>query len=116
MSEKIREALVRAYCYDRNAFKTLDPDLVEDMAKEVEQWLAEQSEELPRRKEVTASMHDCDGVICAGCQREGENAVIDHATVVIAKLKDDNLTSDYEWALRVTKAEAEIARLKAHLS
>ncbi len=32
----IREALARGYCTERNGKKVLDPDLIEDMAVEVE--------------------------------------------------------------------------------
>ena len=33
--EKVREALARAYCTERNKHKVLDPDLIGDMAKEI---------------------------------------------------------------------------------
>jgi len=38
-SEEIRGALARGYCSERNSHKVLDPDLIEDMAKEIDLWL-----------------------------------------------------------------------------
>ena len=36
MKTEIREALARGYCTERNGKKILDPDLIEDMAVEIE--------------------------------------------------------------------------------
>ena len=42
--DTIRGALARGYCSDRNSKKILDPDLIEDMAVEIEKWLPSEQE------------------------------------------------------------------------
>ncbi len=46
MKELIRQALARGYCSKRNEHKVLDPDLIEDMAVEVEKVLTEKPEKV----------------------------------------------------------------------
>ena len=44
-TERIRGALARAYCTERNKHKVLDPDLIEDMVIELNKLTARQTTE-----------------------------------------------------------------------
>ena len=50
--EVVRGALARGYCTERNSHKVLDPDLIEDMAVEVDKLAISAIEENERLREV----------------------------------------------------------------
>ena len=50
--EDIRGALARAYCTKRNENKVLDPDLIEDMAVEVDAFLTQREARKEERNEL----------------------------------------------------------------
>ncbi len=85
MKELIRQALARGYCTKRNGHKILDPDLIEDMAKEIEKIealkaLEEAKAELPEESKFSITRLSL-------AWARGYNAFRSQAVQVVAKLK-----------------------------
>jgi len=48
MNDTLRGVLARGYCTERNKGKVEDPELIEDMAQEVKEWLKEKLPKIAR--------------------------------------------------------------------
>ena len=57
ITKQTSQALARGYCSKRNEHKVLDPDLIADMAFEIEKWILEKK---PKRKRhsITETSYD----------------------------------------------------------